>query len=69
MTLLETITQIHANKQAQCRAPTHALLHEVIRLTGRTKHELSLEAAELIKQGKIKVGDTINDKYLKLIRY
>lgn len=72
MTTLEIINLIEADKKADHKAPTHALISEV---KGKlfpihgifTKQIMTSEIEELVKQKKIYLGDTINDKYIKVL--
>lgn len=63
MELIELIRSIEADKRSKKIEPTHATLHEVLRL--------DCEAARLIPQyeqeGQIITGRTINSRYIKII--
>jgi len=66
MTILEIISQIEEDKKARKVFPTHSLFREIIKIYGDEKFARN-ELNRLYKEGKIKVGDTINDKYVLLI--
>lgn len=70
MNLLERIKQIEDDKINNKKAPSHVLF---IPLSiecckhGFSFEKLSDELNKLYKAGKIKVGQTINDQYIKLL--
>jgi hypothetical protein len=63
MTLLETIDQIEADRKAARLFPFHALVREIKKVYGNGE-EVRNELNRLYIEGKIKVGRTINDKYV-----
>jgi hypothetical protein len=63
MTLLEIIDQIEAGRKAARVFPFHATSLDIIRLHGK-QEEVSAELNRLYTGGIIKVGDTVNDKYV-----
>ena len=71
MTILEIINQIEADKKANCIELTHALKLEVIKFAqsisiDHAKERIEVEIIELEEQGKIKLGETLNDNYIIL---
>lgn len=72
MTTLEIITQINADKIRGNKEPSYALLKEIYRDAARhyhigAKEIVNAELEELVKANIITIGDTINDKYIKLL--
>lgn len=72
MTILEIINQIEADKKANCIELTHALKLEVIKFAqsisiDHARETIEAELTELEKAGKIIIGETLNDKYIKII--
>jgi len=70
MNLIEIINKLEEENKRNKIAPSHVLfiplLSECIKL-GITKEELSAELNKLYKNGKIKVGRTINDKHISVV--
>ena len=60
---LELIREIELEKLIAKRRPIHALVHEV---TGR-RPEAAQELQELERNGVIRIGDTINHKYIVIL--
>ena len=72
MTTLEIINQIEADKKANCIELTHALKLEVIKFAqsisiDHAKEIIEFELTELEKAGKIVIGETLNDNYIKVL--
>ena len=72
MTALEIIHQIENDKIARSIRPYQALLIEIETIAVMDKQSLALEIvrAELVqlwKDNKIKIGDTINPQYIKIL--
>ncbi len=72
MTIIEIINQIEADKKKRKVAPTHARLREVLNMAAQyypicVNEIVSAELEELVKQNVISIGDTINDKYIRII--
>lgn len=72
MTAIEIINQIEADKIRLHIAPVHALKLEVIKKAQAihgtfAKAIIEAELTELVRTGKIKIGDTLNDKYIKVL--
>ena len=66
MTTLEIIQQIESEKKSKNLAPTYALKHEVIS-RAMFKEVAEDELLELEKQCKIRIGDTLNRKYIEVL--
>ena len=67
--LLTIINQISNEKKARNIEPTHALFKEVFdraTIEGIAADEIRSGLNELFIAGKIEVGRTINDKYIKI---
>ena len=67
--LKNIILEIIADKKARNIEPTHALFKEVFdraTIEGIAADEIKNGLNELFINGKIEVGRTINDKYIKL---
>ena len=64
MKVLEIISAIEADKTARHIWPTHALVNEVITQYAAGREELKA----LEKNGQIKTGRTINDRYITIIK-
>ncbi len=64
MSILQHIASIEADKQARKVWPTHALETELKLLDKNATEELN----ELARCGKIKMGHTINDRYITVIK-
>ena len=70
MTVIEIINQIKLEKTANQIYPDHSLFYEVIKIgmeNNMSKSQIRAELNNLYFEHKIKVGRTINDKYIKLI--
>lgn len=72
MTTLEIITQINADKIRGKKEPSYALLWEIYCQAARhyaigAKEIVNAELEELVKANIITIGDTINDKYIKVL--
>ncbi len=72
MTTLEIINQIESDKIRRHIYPEHACKIEVIKAAQAmkmifAKEIIESELIELEKAGKIKIGDTLNDKYIKVL--
>jgi DNA-directed RNA polymerase delta subunit len=66
MELTEIIINIENEKKGRNIFPFHALFREVVKESGLETKEVRRQLNILYKQGKIKVGETINDKYITL---
>ena len=64
MKVFEIISAIEADKAARHIWPTHALVNEVITQYPAGREELTA----LEKNGQIKTGRTINDRYITIIK-
>ena len=67
--ILEIINQISTEKKARNIDPTHALFKDVFdraTIEGIAADEIRNGLNELFIAGKIEVGRTINDKYIKI---
>ena len=61
--ILEIISRIQMDKETKKIVPSHATRQEIIRtIIQRTDKSLQ----ELVSEGKLRTGDTINDKYFEL---
>ncbi len=58
--ILQTIKDIEARKQAEHKAPTHALRREIFQ-------EVNAALNRLYTSGRITTGDTIQDKWIHAI--
>lgn len=72
MTTLEIINQIEADKTRQHIFPEHARKIEVIKAAqamglNSAKEIIESELTELEKAGKIIIGETLNDNYIKVL--
>ena len=65
MNIIEIINQIESDKQERKIHPTHATFLEIVRIHGN-RDEVSKELNKLYLEDKIKIGNTINDKYILL---
>ena len=63
MNITEIINQIEEDKKARNVFPTYALFLEIVRIHGN-RDEVKDELNKLYKEGKIKIGETVNDKYI-----
>ena len=64
MTLLEAILKIKQDREAENRYPTYALLKEIYKLVPAfIAHE---EIEKLIADGVVRIGETVNHKYVEL---
>ena len=67
--LKNIISEITADKKKRKIEPTHALFKEVFdraTIEGIAADEIKKGLNELFINGKIEVGDTLNDKYIKI---
>ena len=67
--LKNTILEIIADKKQRNIEPTHALFKEVFdraTIEGIAADEIRNGLNELFINGEIEVGDTLNDKYIKI---
>jgi len=62
MNITEIINQIEADKKARNIFPTYALFMEIAKVHGNIKEARS-ELNKLYLDGKIKIGETANDRY------
>lgn len=72
MTTLEIINQIESDKIRRHVYPDHALVIEVIIAAQKAemlfaKEIIESELNELQRVGKIRIGETLNDKYIKVL--
>jgi 6,7-dimethyl-8-ribityllumazine synthase len=67
MELLEVIKQIEISKKRILKHPTHVLFIELMFHTKIEKKLLKKALNELFRNGKIEVGRTLNDKWIKSI--
>lgn len=73
MTAFEIINQIEADKVANHRKPKEALKIEVIKIAQAmgmafAKEIMEAEITELERQGKVILGETLNDNYIIVLR-
>ena len=67
--LKNIILKIIAEKKARNIEPAHALFRDVFdraKIEGITSDEIRKGLNELFINGEIEVGDTLNDKYIKI---
>lgn len=62
-TIIQILTEIERRKQSENKAPATPLLTEV---QTEVKNQLLQELTEMERAGIIRIGDTINDKYIKI---
>lgn len=70
MNIIEIINEMEQMKKQNNVTPSHVLfipLYKECLKHGISKEKLSDELNKLYKAGKIKVGQTINDQYIKSI--
>ena len=70
--LKNIILKVIANKKARNIEPTHALFKEVFdraTIEGIAADEIRNGLNELFINGEIEVGDTINDKWIRITNY
>lgn len=72
MTTLEIINLIESDKKERKIVPSHAIMSEVISKAVEhfpisAKDIVTAEIKELVTNGIILIGDTINDKYIKIV--
>ena len=68
--ILEIINQISNEKKARTIEPTHALFKEVFdraTIEGIAADEVRNGLNELFINGEIEVGDTLNDKWIRIL--
>jgi hypothetical protein len=63
MNILEIIRQIESCKQAAKIVPSHAVILEIIKIHGNESAARD-ELNRLQREGKVEIGDTINDQYV-----
>ena len=63
MTVLEAIIYIKEKKQKENRFPTHAMLKEIYELVPPIVAQDEIE--QLIADGVIRIGETVNSKYVE----
>ena len=66
----EIINQISSEKKARNIEPTHALFKEVFdraTIEGIASDEIRKGLNELFINGEIEVGDTLNDKWIRIL--
>lgn len=66
MELLDKLRKIIMHKQSRNISPAHALLYGDLLTAGQDREQLKQELRELARSGKIHIGRTINDFYIKL---
>ena len=67
--ILKIINQISSEKKARNIEPTHALFKEVFdraTIEGIAADDIRNGLNEFFINGEIEVGDTLNDKYIKI---
>ena len=68
--IFKIINQISSEKKARNIEPTHALFKEVFdraTIEGIAANEIRNELNELYLYGEIEVGDTLNDKWIRIL--
>ena len=68
--ILKIINQISSEKKARNIEPTHALFKEVFdraTIEGTAAEEIRKGLNELFINGEIEVGDTLNDKWIRIL--
>ena len=68
--ILKIINQISSEKKARNIEPTHALFKEVLdraTIEGIAADEIRKGLNELYLAGEIEVGDTLNDKWIRIL--
>ena len=65
--LLDKIKDIIAMKVAEGIAPTHALVFKNLIRHSSDRKEIEAELRLLETEGKIRIGNTINDRYIVVI--
>lgn len=65
--ILQIIKDIEKEKEGKI-APSFALYRDVVRRSNMTQKQVNSEINALIKSGTIKYGNTINDRWLSLVR-
>jgi hypothetical protein len=63
--VIDIIRRIEADKRAASRVPAHALFIEVANAYGNAD-EAREELNRLYREGKIEVGHTVNDRYIRV---
>lgn len=64
--LLDRIRDITGQKKASHQEPTHVLFYRDLMSPETEPEELKSQLRQLAREGKIKVGNTINDYFIKL---
>lgn len=67
MKLLGLIKQMEEERRQAKRVPSHILFTYLLSRSEMTRKELSIELNRLFREGKIEVGHTINDRWIKAI--
>lgn len=65
MDIIEIINQIEEDKKRRRIEPTHAMFLEIVRIHGNMD-EVKKELNKLYLEKKIKIGETIKDKYITI---
>lgn len=69
MKTIEIIYQIIREKEAKNKSPTYALLREVLNIAASynySRETVLKDLKDLIRDEKIEIGKTINDKYIAI---
>lgn len=67
MKTLDLIRVIESERREARKAPFHVLYLNLLDRSGKTREELNKELASLLKHGKIKIIETINDRAIKTL--
>lgn len=68
MTLLEIITDVIHRNEAAANYPTHALVRgDLLKEMPGERKQIEKELKELEAAGVIRIGQTINDRYIEVI--
>ena len=65
MNIIEIINQIESDKDSRNIVPNYATFPEIVKIYGNRDY-IRNELNRLYVEGKIIIGETINDKYIKL---
>jgi hypothetical protein len=66
MDILGIIRHIESGNKAAKTVPSHAMLLEITKIHGNA-YAARDELNRLQREGKVKIGDTVNDKYVTII--